>query len=168
MEALGSFANLYRYLGLFILKSGTFPTVNVELKMNITISNDPHEEERDIISSGLQSYNRQYSSGTFEALSVVSRDDENRIIGGLLGVTFGNWLHISDFWVTEEHRRKSIGSDILRAAEKEGIARSCIGVTLDTYSFQSLDFYLKRGYVQFGTLSGYANKFERHYLQKKL
>lgn len=136
--------------------------------MNITISNDPSEKERDVISSGLQSYNRQFSSGTFERLSVCSRSDDNTIIGGLIGVSFGDWLHISDFWVSEEHRGKSIGSKILIAAETEAIARNCIGVTLDTYSFQSLDFYLKRGYIQFGTLSGYANKFERHYLQKKL
>ncbi len=136
--------------------------------MNITISNDPLDEGNDVILSGLESYNRQFSSGVFEALSVFSRNDDNIIIGGLLGVSFGNWLHISDFWVSEDHRGKSIGSDILSAAEKEGIARSCIGVTLDTYSFQSLEFYLKRGYVQFGSLSGYANKFERHYLQKKL
>jgi len=136
--------------------------------MNITVSNESCDEENDVISSGLRSYNRQFSSGTFETLSVISRNDDNEIIGGLLGVSFGNWLHISDFWVSEEHRGKSIGSKILSAAEKEGIARSCVGVTLDTYSFQSMDFYLKRGYIQFGSLSGYANQFERHYLQKKL
>jgi len=136
--------------------------------MKIEITNKPEEIEDDVISSGLESYNRQYSSGSFERLSVYSRATDNNIIGGLIGVSFGNWLHVSEFWVAEEHRGKSIGSEILIAAEEEAIKRKCIGVTLDTYSFQSLEFYLKRGYEQFGCLSGYANKYERHYLQKKL
>lgn len=135
--------------------------------MNITITNNPDKADDNVISSGLQSYNRQFSSGTFEPLSIYSRTNDDVIVGGLIGVTYGNWLHIHEFWVSEEYRRNSFGSRILDAAEEEAIRRSCIGVTLDTYSFQSLEFYLARGYVEFGSLSGYANKFDRHYLQKR-
>ena len=136
--------------------------------MNITITNNPVETDNDVISAGLESYNRQYSSGSFEALSIYSRTDDDVIVGGLIGATYGRWLHISELWVSDEHRGESIGSRILVAAEAEAIQRRCIGATLDTYSFQALDFYLKRGYVIFGFLSGYADKYERHYLQKGL
>ena len=134
--------------------------------MNITITNEADEADNALILAGLQNYNKQFSAGTFEALSVFSRSSDNELIGGLYGGSFGNWMHIWTFWVSEEHRGKSIGSKILSAAEKEAIARRCIGVTLDTYSFQALDFYLKRGYQVFGSLSGYGGGFERHYLQK--
>jgi len=136
--------------------------------MNIEITNKPKKSDDDVIISGLQNFNKQFSSGTFEPLSVYSRAANDDIIGGLIGITFGRWLHISEFWVSEEYRYQSIGSKILHAAETEASARNCVGVTLDTYSFQSLDFYLKHGYEQFGRLSGYADKFDRHYLQKKL
>ena len=135
--------------------------------MNITITNNPSEADDDVISSGLRNYNRQYSSSSFDPLSIYSRTDNDVIVGGLIGATYGNWLHVDEFWVNEAYRGKSIGSKILDTAETEAIRRSCIGVTLDTYSFQSLQFYLTRGYQEFGSLSGYANKFKRHYLQKR-
>jgi len=136
--------------------------------MMITLTNKPNEADDNVISNGLSSYNKQFSAGTFEPLSVYARADDGNIIGGLVGITYGNWLHISEFWVSEAFRGKSIGSKILAAAEKEAIRRDCIGVTLDTYSFQSPNFYLKNGYIEFGLLSGYAGKYERHYLQKQL
>ena len=40
----------------------------------------------------------------------------------------------------------------MRAAEEEARSRSCLGVFLDTYSFQARPFYEKLGYEQFGTL----------------
>ncbi|MDC0435493.1 GNAT family N-acetyltransferase [bacterium] len=136
--------------------------------MNITITNNPAKADNDVIYSGLRAYNRQFSSGSFDPLSIYSRTNDDVIIGGLIGVSYGNWLHVHEFWVSEEHRGKSVGSRILHTAEAEAIRRNCIGVTLDTYSFQALQFYLTRGYEEFGSLSGYGNKFKRHYLQKKL
>lgn len=139
-----------------------------KIPVTISISNKPDDTNDEVISSGLERHNRLFSSGSFEPLSVYSRTEDGTIVGGLIGVSYGGWLHISELWVHEEHREKSIGSKILVAAETEAIGRQCIGVTLDTYSFQALDFYLNRGYEQFGWLDGYAGIYKRHYLQKKL
>ena len=136
--------------------------------MYISLTNNPSEADDQIISAGLSRYNRHFSAGTFEPLSVYSRTNENVIVGGLIGVSYGRWLHVSEFWVDEAFRGKSIGTEILMAAEHEAIRRECIGVMLDTYCFQSPDFYLKRGYEEFGVISGYAGKYSRHYLQKAL
>jgi hypothetical protein len=57
---------------------------------------------------------------------------------------------------------------LMLTAEEEAITRGCSGSTLDTFSFQALDFYNKLGYRTFGTLSGYNGKHQRHYLQKSL
>jgi GNAT superfamily N-acetyltransferase len=54
------------------------------------------------------------------------------------------------------------------AAEKEARARGCERVFLDTLSFQALEFYTKRGYAEFGRLSGFSGKHDRHYLYKHL
>ena len=134
--------------------------------MKVSLTNNPSEIDDQVISDGLNRYNRQFSSGIFEPLSVYSRTKDDVIIGGLIGVSYGNWLHVSEFWVEEAFRGRSVGTRILIAAEQEAIRRDCIGVTLDTYNFQSLEFYLKRGYLEFGSLSGYGGKYSRHYLQK--
>lgn len=136
--------------------------------MKIEITNEPDSDEFNVIATGLRNYNSKFSSGTFEHLTVYVRDEKHVTVGGLIGVTFGGWLHIEIIWVSEELRGNSIGSELLAAAEREAISRGCTNSTLDTYSFQALEFYLKLGYTQFGSLQGYAGKYERHYLQKRL
>ena len=83
-------------------------------------------------------------------------------------MTFGCWLHIEMLWVQEAYRGTSVGRKILVAAEQEAVRRGCFNSTLDTYCFQALEFYLKLGYSEFGSLKGYAGKYERHFLQKRL
>lgn len=136
--------------------------------MNIKITNEPDEAFESLLLDGLRSYNRHFSKGTVEKLSVYASDNTNELSGGLSAVIFGNWLHVDVLWVDAAERGKGLGSKILAAAEQEAIQRECTGSTLDTYSFQALDFYLKHGYSQFGQLEGYAGRYTRHYLQKRL
>ncbi len=136
--------------------------------MKFKLTNSPSKDLDKKIADGLSHYNSQYSSGDFEKLTVYCESDCGEVIGGLVGITYGKWLHVSELWVDEKFRRKSIGMNILSQAENEAARRGCIGVTLDTYSFQSLEFYLKCGYSEFGMLEGYAGKYKRHYLKKDL
>lgn len=136
--------------------------------MDIEITNQPDERLESLILEGLRKFNSTHSKGTVDQLSAYARNEEQALIGGLTGATFGRWLHIDVLWVDSAERKRGIGSELLLAAERESIQRGCIGSTLDTYSFQALDFYLKQGYSQFGMLEGYAGKYQRHYLQKSL
>lgn len=136
--------------------------------MEFKVTNNPSEVFDHKIANGLAEYNLQYGSGEFEKLSVYCKSEDGELIGGLIGVTYGKWLHVSELWVDENSRKMSIGSNILSQAEIEAIHRGCVGVTLDTYSFQSLEFYLKCGYSEFGRLDGYAGSYTRHYLKKDL
>ncbi len=136
--------------------------------MDIEVTNkaDQHFEAR--IVDEIRKYNAAFSKGTVEQLSVYVRNADSELVGGLSGATFGSWLHIDLLWVSANERGNGIGSRMLLDAEQEAKKRGCTGATLDTYSFQALDFYIKQGYSQFGVLQGYAGKYKRHYLEKCL
>lgn len=136
--------------------------------MKITTTNIPDVAANEIIDKGLDDHAEAYSQMTCEALCVYCRDESGTLIGGLFGDTGGGWLHVFQVWVSEEYRLKSLGSEILAAAEEEAVARGCHGSNLETYSFQAVDFYLSQGYQEFGVLEGYDGNFSRHFLSKKL
>ena len=135
--------------------------------MNLEITENPAKEDDVFVINKLQEYNRKFGDGKFRLLSVYLRNNDNEIIGGLTGKTFGNWLHIESLWVAEKERGKKLGSKLMQAAEAEAISRGCIGSTLDTFSFQALDFYKKLGYSVIGTLSNYSGMYKRHYMEKQ-
>ncbi|ACA87094.1 GNAT family N-acetyltransferase [Shewanella woodyi] len=96
------------------------------------------------------------------------RDDAGQVIAGLTGKIFGGWLHVEFLWVDEAHRNKDYGAKILSEAENEAISKGCKASSLDTFSFQALNFYLKQGYEVVGELDGYYGTHRRHYLRKQL
>ena len=134
----------------------------------LEITNNPATTDNDFIIQKTREYNSTFVPSEFEELSVFCRSVNDDIIGGLTGKTFWGWLHIEYLWVEEAQRGKNIGTDIVLAAESEAKKRGCVGSTLDTFSFQALGFYQKLGYSQVGKLSGYRDKYDRFYLQKKL
>ncbi|PMN68348.1 GNAT family N-acetyltransferase [Enterovibrio norvegicus] len=136
--------------------------------MKITTTNRPDESADEIIDKGLDRHAENFVTENGECLSVYCHDKEGNFIGGLLGETCGNWFHIWQFWVTQSHRGASLGTNILDAAEKEAIKRGCKASHVDTFSFQAPEFYLKRGYHQFGLLEEYGGKFSRVFLKKQL
>lgn len=136
--------------------------------MKITTTNVPDPEADKVIDAGLDRHAEDYSQIICEGLCIYCRADDGTLIGGLLGDTGGGWLHIFQFWVDEKYRGYSLGREILAAAEVEAVTRGCHGSTLDTYSFQALDFYLKHGYRQIGVIEGYEGKYSRHFLEKRL
>jgi len=140
--------------------------LNVKI-MKLEITESPREEDDAFVISKTRQYNLQFVENKFKPISLYFRNAEGEIIAGLTGKTFWSWLHVEYLWVDENERCKSFGSKLMLAAEEEAISRGCIGSTLDTFSVQALDFYKKLGYTAFGSLSGYAGKLQRHYLQKK-
>jgi len=61
-----------------------------------------------------------------------------------------------------------VGSNLMRAAEQEAIARGCHVATLETHSFQAPGFYKKLGYEEIGVLDEYPIHHKKYYLKKIL
>jgi GNAT superfamily N-acetyltransferase len=99
---------------------------------------------------------------------LISDPDNGAVIGGLWGRTSWSFLFVELLFVPAALRGRNLGSRLLRDAEEEASRRGCHGVWLDTFSFQAPDFYLRRGYVKFGTIDDYPLGHSRFFLSKIL
>jgi len=126
-------------------------------------------DERGAIIAGLQAYNADYGAmPIWQEVSAVARDRSGAVVGGLLGETGHGWLFVMVLWVADAYRGQGIGSALLAQAEREARRRKCIGVYLDTYSFQARPFYERLGYRLFGTLPDCPPGSTKYYLYKRL
>jgi len=128
------------------------------------------QEDREELLTGLRAYNRQFVDASgWGDLGVFLRDDEGKMLAGLIGQRKGEWLSIDFLWVSETVRGSGVGSQIMQASEQAARDKGCRNALVDTMSFQALPFYLKQGYQLKMTLDDFPQKgMARHYLTKVL
>jgi GNAT superfamily N-acetyltransferase len=101
-------------------------------------------------------------------VDVILRGAGGEVQGGLLGLLWGGWLHVTYLWVAEAARGQGYGTRLLREAEAYAQARGAIGATLETYSFQARPFYEVRGYEVVGAIDGFPPGHAKFFLRKAL
>lgn len=126
------------------------------------------EEGREAVGAGLNSFNEKVTHFMPKGISVFMRDRQNRVVGGTMGYTFGDWLHVSVLWVEESFRNKGCGTKLLKMIETEAVRYGCRHVDLDTFSWQAKPFYEKQGYTLFATLDNYPEGHSKHFLKRDL
>ena len=94
--------------------------------------------------------------------------DGDRWLGGLTARITQRWLFLHLLGVAADAQRTGTGTALMRAIEAEARARDCIGVWLDTYSFQAPGFYAKLGYEEVGRIPDYPPGHARIFLAKRL
>ncbi len=120
--------------------------------------------EREILSAGLRAYNDAAAGpGRFQPLGLLLADG-----GGLWGEISRFWLFVELLGLPAAARGKGLGTRLLREAERIAAARGCIGVHLDTCSFQAPGFYEKLGYTRFGTVPDHPRGHARHLYARRL
>jgi GNAT superfamily N-acetyltransferase len=130
---------------------------------------NPAHEDIETVRWGLSNYNRRHAGDdSFTPLNLFVRDTAGAVAGGLLGGTYWSWLYVDTLWLSEPIRRHGWGSRLLRRAEEIAAARGCIGVHLDTTSFQARAFYAKQGYSVWGILDDLPPGHQRIFLSKRL
>jgi GNAT superfamily N-acetyltransferase len=126
------------------------------------------EEGRKAVLEGLSNFNEDKTSVIPKGISVFIRDGKNRVVGGVVGYTFEDWLHVGLLWIEESFRNKGNGAKLLKMIENEAVRYGCKHVDLDTFSFQAKPFYEKHGYTLFTTLDNYPEGHSKHFLKKDL
>ena len=136
---------------------------------NVTLEAEPKAGDMNAIVQGLLSFNSQHTGGAAPQYLVVTvRDDNNAVVGGLVGATYLGWLQVHALWLPEELRGRGYGGELLVAAEAEAVRRGCANACLETLSFQALPFYEKRGYVVYAQLHDFPPGETKYSLSKPL
>lgn len=102
------------------------------------------------------------------SVRIFARDRENKIVGGIIGDVFGNYVYVVLLWVAESLRNKGYGTKLLSMLEEEAVRLGCEYAHADTYSFEARPFYERNGYELFGTLDDYVKGHSKYFLKKNL
>lgn len=135
----------------------------------IAVIDDPSREDMAWIDDQLYAFNAAHTGiddGRY--LAIIMRDDDQRIIAGLYGWTWGDTCEVRTLWVHERWRARGVGSRLLQAAETEARARGAVQIVLDTHSFQAPDFYRRFGFERIAELEGYPRGHSKIFMRKRL
>jgi len=148
----------------------------VSEKLNILIEHEANIVRREQMLQSIRDYNdsasqyhREIRAEGAKPLDVYAFDNEDNIIGGLVGDTYWGWLAIDYLWVTEEHRHNGLGSLLMMEAETVAVEqRQCQWAKLSTFSFQAPIFYKNLGYQVTGEMKDYPPGQTMLWLKKDL
>ncbi len=104
----------------------------------------------------------------FKPVSLVYRDEDGGVVGGIVGEVVLGWLRIEMLWVAPGRRKMGVGSALLIAAEQAALELGAGHVHLDTFDWQAAGFYAKHGYLEFGRLNNYPQGHQRIFMSKTL
>lgn len=103
-----------------------------------------------------------------EYFSYFIYGNDNGIVAGIIGWTWGSVCEIDTFWVHPEHRGFGYGKELLRCAETTAKCNSCGLIVVSTFSFQAPTFYEQNGYVLEHTIDNFPIGHSCSYYTKKL
>lgn len=96
------------------------------------------------------------------------KNSRGECLGSVLAYVWGGWLHVNFLWVTEHLRGQGWGSRLMNEVEAFARERGASAATLETFTMQAPDFYVKRGYAVFGRIDEYPPGHAKLFLSKRL
>lgn len=137
--------------------------------LDMTLVTAPTDDDLKAIRKPLAAYNAsKVGDKPSGPLAILLRDSEGQVQGGLWANYYYDWLCVDLLVVPEAVRGQQLGSKMLRQAENWAKEKGCVGIWLDSFSFQAPGFYEKQGYSVFGVLDRYPGDTQRVFLQKML
>lgn len=102
-----------------------------------------------------------------ELLAIFERDDD-RIVAGICGNTWGGTFEVRQFWVEESRRHQGLGTKLFLAAQHEARRRDCTQIVLMTFSFQAPAFYERHGFEVVATIEHHPRGHRSLLMRKHL
>ena len=134
----------------------------------VTLEAAPDQQIRDAILQPLNDHNvSRVGSGNYAPVAVTVRDASGTIAGGLWGYVWHNHLFV-EMLALGEAKGQGVARHVMELAEQEARRLGCIGIWLDTFTFQAPWFYPRLGFVEFARLPNYPAGHERIFLIKRL
>jgi len=138
--------------------------------LRIEVDEKPSPELRESILQPLLRFNETFAGPTtLEPLALALRSEgDDAVVGGLWADIVYQWMFIHYVFVPEEFRGRGLGSQLIATAEEIAKRRGCVGIRLNTYSFQAPAFYPRLGYELLGKLSNHPPGHEAYLYFKHL
>lgn len=135
----------------------------------IELTDQPRPEDNAAIVDVLVAHNNKVGVPLDRRpLTLILRDAEGRVEGGIVGRTQWGWLHVETLALPSGQRGRGLGTRLLEMAEDEARRRGCHHVYLTTLSWQAKPFYEKLGYREYGRLDDFPKGHQRHHMMKAL
>jgi GNAT superfamily N-acetyltransferase len=138
--------------------------------MEIVFERDPDNADLEAVADGLTMANRIAAGrdhGWGRVAFLVREPDTERAVGGLTGWTDYDWFFVHLLYLPERLRGAGHGRDLMARAEAFARTHGCIGMWLDTFSFQARPFYERLGFRVFGTIDDHPVGGARYFMQKR-
>src|SRR5262245_11241765 len=137
--------------------------------LTYTVAHEWAKDSSGAVMDGLKNFNAAFIGTDHpKQLAIIVRDEEQRIVAGLLGETRWDWMYIGWVWVSDGYRANGIGTDLMKRIEREAVVVGCHSAHLTTLDFQAKGFYEKLGYEVFAALEDYPRGHTRFMMKKKL
>ncbi len=129
---------------------------------------DPPAAVREAVLALLVVHNQEHAGESgYAPLAVTVRGADDGVVGGLYGYVLYRYLFV-ELLALGPARGRGLGRQVMALAEAEARRRGCIGIWLDTFTFQAPGFYAKLGFEEFGRITDYPPGHDRLYLLKRL
>lgn len=127
------------------------------MKHKISYQQPIDNADLQVIEDGYDSYTAaQIGEEGRQELAFFLRDEKDLVVGGIKGLyTNYGWLWIDTLFVSESVRGNGYGSKLIKRIEDEARNNGCKYAYLNSFSFQSVNFYKKQGYKVFGELKNF-------------
>lgn len=94
----------------------------------------------------------------------VEKDGER--IGLVNGCIAHGWCKVSGLIVAPEHRGQGYAMALMKKAEGNAKDKGCLGMILNTVSYQAPEFYKKCGFEEFAEIEPYSGEHKSIYFKK--
>lgn len=124
-------------------------------------------DARSFLEDKLDRFNSKFMGLNTHEYCIYYKDGAEKIVAGLYAGAYGSVFYIHHLWVDEAQRGRRLGHFLLDSAESHARQLECASVSVDTFSFQAPNFYLKHDFQIIGVLDC-GNEITRFYLNKSL
>ena len=101
-------------------------------------------------------------------IACAARVAGGAIVGGVIGRTWGACCEVQQLWVHPVHRRRGIGTRLMRELHRRAEARGCRTFYLETLSFQAPRLYRALGYETRLEIGGFGHGITKHFMVREL
>ncbi len=134
----------------------------------VALEATPDQAIRDTIMNTLRVHNVAAAGDSgYAPLAITVRDEAGEIAGGLWGYSFYGYLFV-ELLAMGAARGQGVGTAVMQLAEAEARRRGCVGIWLDTFTFQAPGFYPKLGFVEVGRHEDHPPGQSRIFYAKRL